>query len=554
MDEFFDTTMDEETKETIRKKVHYFIATYIPKEHVGYKQAKSLFGEDLLQERRSTPIIFQSYYSFVDSIQNYLEDKIVKRRPLHFIAYFTTFAMDEETIQKRKKWVDEYVGNTCEHLEFYEVGEKLYGEKLRGVYTQIELSQTERAQFTHLVKSIRKYIEQRECGKEKDIINHLSRRRKNNFIDYIIPLSASLEEREEAYKKLAYFIKNYIREEEEGYKVAQFFYGNTLRENYCNRKISEREGSKFARFVANASTYITTEKFRRFPNYFTTYFTSIDMEEEERKQVEEQVYKILESLPKDTLYYQAGISMYGEDFRKRKNEKVSKEEKDRIYCLIHAVRGELHRRKTIENSNDQKEEMRRSKKQYFIDQFVSSIAEEEERKQIEDRVYGILKGISKDTDFYRAGVAFYGEDFRRNYTYIDCSSQYSQGLCTLVDKVKVQLEKEIKIENYFPYLTSAIENLERIENREEIINLVLTEFPAYFHQLIHSSYFSILFESLTKEEGELVYLKLLQQIDKKMTDAEISKITGFSIEEIEDYTIMTKEDSLNQVNQYIKRK
>ena len=76
----------------------------------------------------------------------------------------------------------------------------------------------------------------------------------------------------------------------------------------------------------------------------------------------------------------------------------------------------------------------------------------------------------------------------------------------------------------------------------------------YFNQLLHSAYFHILFDILTKQEGELVYLKLLQRVGVKFTDEEISKITGLTLEEISTYQIMTKEDTLNQINQYIKRK
>ena len=304
--------------------------------------------------------------------------------------------------------------------------------------------------------------------------------KKDNFLDYFTSIDTSDLEKEKIYHTISYFIENYVQKNDKGYQVAQSLYGKTLMEKISVSNMSMEERNNFFYFISTVKNYVKTGKIKRRPIHFIAYFISPNMSEEMRNKTKEQVDEILKEINKENIYYKIGLKLYGEDLKElQENVKLSQPETVSFNSFIQVIKIKLQ---SIENNN------LNFRKNKFIDETASP-------------------------------------------------NRYVNG-------------KEVDSAS----LLSAIQNLEFLENKEEVIELVLTDYPMYFNQLLHSAYFHILFDILTKQEGELVYLKLLQRVGVKFTDEEISKITGLTLEEISTYQIMTKEDTLNQINQYIKRK
>lgn len=458
LDYFVSSRATEEEKTHTLSKIKYYIKTYIPENHEGYRQTKNFYGEDLLQERRG---IFSSehgqYYEFVKGIKKYLNGENIKKRPLKFVDYFTTYEMSGEEREKRIALVESCIKALPKNTTYYKIGEILYGEGMMETYTQVKIDTKQRASFIGLLKNVNTYIESFEKGnKTNEFIKGITRR-KQYFLENFISLNADEVEKEKMKRYINYFIEYYVDEEDIGYKVAQAIYGETLFEEATEYGASTRERDRFHHFINTIKNFIENGKIKRHPLKFIGYFTTPEMSVEEIRKTEQNVYKVLNTFSKKTLHYQAGQKMYGEDFRQK---------------------------------------------------------------------------LCKD----------------------NISDTLNTKVYILISKIKKELLMEKEKENLEAFFTYAIEHLEQLENKEEIIETILTSYPKYFNVLIHSKYFQTLFETLTEKEGELVYLKLLQRINLKLTDEDISKITGLTVEEIATYQIMTKEDTLNQINQYIKIK
>ena len=87
---------------------------------------------------------------------------------------------------------------------------------------------------------------------------------------------------------------------------------------------------------------------------------------------------------------------------------------------------------------------------------------------------------------------------------------------------------------------------------EYVLDYILNNHLDRIKNLLESDYFLPFREQLTKKEQELIYLKLLSKINKDLTDDVISIITDLPINEVIEYEIMTKDDTFNSLNEYIK--
>ncbi len=134
-----------------------------------------------------------------------------------------------------------------------------------------------------------------------------------NFLDYFVLSSTSSEEREKIYQIICYFIENYVFKDDLGYMEAREIYGNDLLQE-SNEKDSFGTVA-FYNFIAKTKKYVEIKKSHLRPVRFVAYFTSPNMSEEERKQVEEQVYAVVQQIPKKNSYYQIGVKGYGEDLK-----------------------------------------------------------------------------------------------------------------------------------------------------------------------------------------------------------------------------------------------
>lgn len=93
-----------------------------------------------------------------------------------------------------------------------------------------------------------------------------------------------------------------------------------------------------------------------------------------------------------------------------------------------------------------------------------------------------------------------------------------------------------------------IENIELFTDIPEIISYIALNADINTIMLLISRIFN---NEITVMEKELIYLKLLQLQNDKITNDIISLITGLSIQDINDYRIMTNNDKINTLNKLL---
>ena len=164
MDYFVEGAMSIQEKEEIEKKINYFLDTYIPNMHMGYQAARQLFGANLKDAKHKVSLSKQESRQFiflVSTIRNFISIGVVKkRRPLQFVNIFTTY----DTPKQEREWIKQQVLAFLETIPksnlYYQVGEKLYGRNLLEEYNSLELTNTEKSQFTYLVNMVRNHLQQ----------------------------------------------------------------------------------------------------------------------------------------------------------------------------------------------------------------------------------------------------------------------------------------------------------------------------------------------------------------------------------------------------------
>ncbi len=164
MDYFVEGAMSSQEKEEIEKKINYFLDTYIPNTHMGYQAARQLFGANLKDAKHKVSLSKQESRQFiflVSTIRNFISIGVVKkRRPLQFVNIFTTY----DTPKQEREWIKQQVLAFLETIPksnlYYQVGEKLYGRNLLEEYNSLELTNTEKSQFTYLVNMVRNHLQQ----------------------------------------------------------------------------------------------------------------------------------------------------------------------------------------------------------------------------------------------------------------------------------------------------------------------------------------------------------------------------------------------------------
>lgn len=94
-----------------------------------------------------------------------------------------------------------------------------------------------------------------------------------------------------------------------------------------------------------------------------------------------------------------------------------------------------------------------------------------------------------------------------------------------------------------------ISNLDKFDDISEIVGFIVMNTDINIIMLLIEKLFNN--NIITSLEKELLYLKLLQIKNKKITNDIISMITGLDIEDIEQYRIMTNNDKINTINKIL---
>ena len=98
-----------------------------------------------------------------------------------------------------------------------------------------------------------------------------------------------------------------------------------------------------------------------------------------------------------------------------------------------------------------------------------------------------------------------------------------------------------------------IEHLDLFENNIHIIFDMITSYQKGIYLFINSNYYKRLAQDLTTQEQTILLLKLETLHNPLLTNEKIAELVGIPYDEVKNYTIMSKNDLLNELNKIIKK-
>lgn len=436
-----------------------------------------LYGKEL-DEKLNSLYVNKSKVSIIEREIVTIRELLKSKKILNGYYLTNTFLELFQTEENKDNiTVESVLRNKKKDTFIYQLFQMIYGKDFNEKQKEVILENSQKQAIKQFVYAVVKTLEREEKSALADTFKEdygLNRKRKEleqenlelqikkekhlqqkaYFLDYFIKDTMSSPKKEEIKRKMNYFIETYIPLNNYGYRVAQKLFGVYLEEERKHVVLNQEERDALKILVSAIRRYLVKQKVVRMrPNYFVDVFTTYDTSIEERKWIANVIPMILESIPKDTKYYQAGAKLYGPTFgEKRANVKLSDLEGNNYSHLIRVVQASL----------DEK------KKNLYFGESINSKTEE----QVETGFISIQSVLEKHFD---------------------------------------------------------------------VIEEVLQVEP-----------FKMLMNTVTEIEQELIYLKLVQRKDTSLTDEMISRITNIPLEEIHSYEIMTKNDILNSLNQYIK--
>jgi hypothetical protein len=548
---FYREEMSEEEKKKIDEKVKLVIEyskERAPKEYQVFtklyddsylKKGKCIFtdGEKARLSRfirKIKEIISQDLIS-LDELekQNKLQRK--NKRPNSFFEYFYREEMTEEekkNIDEKVKMIIQMKKNSSPKTN--EVLIKLYGENYDTLST-VSLTQKEICLFYRFKETITSILETYSLEELKEMVQQNTndmyvhfygqdRNRPRSFFEYFYREEMTEEEKKEIDEKVKLIIQMKKNKAPKSYEVLVKAHGENydsamnpfltpqeknnlqhLKEIITN-KLGNYSLEELKEMVQNGTNGIDTRGPRR-PNSFFEYFYREEMSEEEKKEIEEKVKLIIQMKSKtDIRRYEIFRKIYDENGNLIGNGKLPKLEvadynrfKTKIYSLL------------------------RNEKSYSL---VNT--EKIEQPETEDLEFSSSK---EQIDYYLDSIILKLYDTFQNHDLI---------------LSKLNISKSTLINCY-------IRHLDYFNNLDEILDYIIEVEPDSIPKILSSDLFMNFSEYLTEKEQELVYLCLLRKKNKQIDDNMISKITDLDLETISHYEIMTKDDHLNQLNQYIKK-
>lgn len=298
----FTKNVDFEKTKIISKKVKAIL--FHNQQMAGYSVGQLLFGTHFDEPKKKVSLTNaqQSNYNYL--VQN-IKKVLLEQKNIIDYLYPSGEKSEENTKQIYtilKMYQEEYK-ESSELMAFFDED---------GYALVAHFSPTQREQLAFL----KKYVSQRMAKDSFEGYESLPRRHRGKrtltFIEYFVEDTISISNKEEIKSRIHYFIETYIPINHDGYQVAQKLYGVDLEEEKKEIVLTEKQRGDFKNFVFMIRKYLqkgVVEK--RRPIHFIDEFTTYNTSQEERAFIKKEVPLILESLSKNSKYYQAGEKLYG---------------------------------------------------------------------------------------------------------------------------------------------------------------------------------------------------------------------------------------------------
>lgn len=531
---FYDKTMTEDEKEKLKDEILKIVEYLKIKGIKGYNEVVLLYGANICGERKNielTPEQKSNINNFKYAVRKYIGKEIpdacidkyisYSRRPHRFVEYFYKYGSNKEDkleIQKRVEEILEIEINS--KLKGVKIAQSLYGEKLDQNSNNIKLSNNDKCLFRNFVERIKNILD----GKinSESIKYQKARRKKDTFFEYFYTEDMNEVEKYAVNKKVLQFISEHSKCV--AINIIYKLYGPNLNE-LNNIALTCTENSNLSSFRREIRLYLDNngrknKAGRSRPSTFFEYFYDDSINKIEKQELDIKITEILET-KKGLKCYSSLVAVYGEDYKALQSN-YDKKENTGIIFLVKTIKNELNK---------------------FFEKKQSVVIETGEANILSANDSEIIEQSNEVIDVIEYAKKC-NEDI--NLSYLDSlmlklhNESFDEN-----EIVKILTISENDIVDFY------IRNL-HLFDLEYVLDYILNNHLDRIKNLLESDYFLPFREQLTKKEQELIYLKLLSKINKDLTDDVISIITDLPINEVIEYEIMTKDDTFNSLNEYIK--
>lgn len=559
---FYTESMTLEEKQNLKEEILKIIECLKLTNIETYKSAAILYGESLTERRKDielNPTEKANFGTFISRVRRQIGKEIqdVKnnyvtypRRPKKFNMYLYKYGMTEEEKQQQDKLVEEILKNQQDStLKGYKVAQKLYGEYLDRELISVEMTPTENSSFGNFVNKIKDILD----GK-KEMDHNLKYKRSNSkketFFNYFYDENMSDEEKEDIKNRVIQFVKN---SNLNGIQVAYKLYGPNL-DTLNDVKLDSTESANISWLRKEIRSYLLGKEKRKYhritknkvPTFFEHFYTE-NMSDKEKIVIKNQV---LIFMNKSSLAgVLAAYKLYGDDLSIfNGNVELTKNENANLAWLKSQIRKYLEQNKGIMDEIKPLEI-----EESIVDNVIEETQfpdidpiEEELTQEIEEMTEDNVEEISI-TDFKEKQINNSKVEVEKiNYLdsiilkAYDCFQDHDLILS------KLKISESVLIDCY-------IRHLSHFNDLDEILDYIIETDSNSISKILSSEYFSSFGKYLTEKEQEVIYLLLLSKQNKKIDTSMISMITGVDVETLNNYKVMTPDDELNKLYEYIKR-
>ncbi len=539
---FYTNNMALEEKENLKNEL-LKIFEYLKYTNVeSYRAATCLYGEDLTEKRRDitlNPTQKANFNNFKLQVRKYLGKEVpdiknlyisYPKRPNKFNMYFYKYGMtDEEKSIQNEKIKAILIAQKNSLLKGYELAQKLYGEDLNSELNPVEFTTTEKSAFRNFVLKLKSILE----GK-MEVKHSLQFKRTNSkkqtFFDYFYTDDMSLEKREEIKIKVIEFVRICNLN---GAKVAYSLYGPNL-DNLTDLRLDSSEMANISSLRREIRDYLNGKEKRKYhivtkaPTFFDHFYTD-DMTDIEKNEVKNEVLKFMKQSAL------AGVSiayrLYGEDLSTY-NSSIELAEKERLNFswLKRKIGKKLEEILIVPDKGLIEMELPPQEEKVSEDNSLVEAAIEEFTNIVDEKQNDSVKQELEEINYLDSIIL-------KAY---DCFQDHDLILS------KLKISESVLIDCY-------IRHLSHFKDLDEILDYIIETDSNSISKILSSDYFTNFGKYLTEKEQEVIYLLLLSKQNKKIDISMISMITGVDEETLNNYRIMTPDDELNKLYEYIKR-
>ena len=344
----FTKNVDFKKAEIISKKVKAILFHH--QRMAGYSVGQLLFGMHFDEPKKKIALTTAQQSSYNYFVQNIKKVLLEQKNIIDYL--YSSEEKSEENIKQFYTILKMYQEEYKESSELM----ALFDEDGYALVAHFSPKQREQLAF------LKKYVSQRMAKDRFEGDENLPRRNRGKraltFMEYFVLDTISISNKEEIKNRIHYFIKTYIPVQHDGYQIAQKLYGVDLEEEKKKITLTEKQKNDFKNFVFMIRKYLqkgVVEK--RRPIHFIDEFTTYNTSQEERAFIEKEVPLILESLSKDSQYYQAGEKLYGPKLQGEcVQEKFPMALLSSFSYLVRTVKERLNKKKEKLQCKDSKQE------------------------------------------------------------------------------------------------------------------------------------------------------------------------------------------------------